>query len=38
MPITEEQPLVVRSRVTPWGFLVALPLAVAFSLVGAIAR
>lgn len=37
MPIAEEQPLVVRSRVTPWGFLVALPLAVAFSLVGAIA-
>lgn len=37
MPIVDEPPLVVRSRVTPWGFLVALPLALAFTLVGAVA-
>jgi hypothetical protein len=30
-------PLVVRSRVTPWGFLLALPLALAFAVVGVIA-
>jgi hypothetical protein len=32
----EDVPLVVRSRVTPWGFLVALPLAAAFVLTGAV--
>lgn len=35
MPTIDDPPLVVRSRVTPWGFLVALLLAVAFTLVGA---
>ena len=30
------KPLVVRSHVTPWGFLVALPLALAFAYVGAL--
>ncbi|MFV0299118.1 MAG: hypothetical protein ACK5JT_23700 [Hyphomicrobiaceae bacterium] len=30
-----EKPLIVKSHVTPWGFLVALPLAVAFAWVGA---
>jgi hypothetical protein len=34
MYVPDGSPLVVRSRVTPWGFLVALPLAVAFVLTG----
>lgn len=37
MPSVDDPPLVVRSRVTPWGFLVALPLALAFTIVGALA-
>lgn len=32
--MTMEEPLIVRSRVTPWGFLVALSLAVAFFVAG----
>jgi hypothetical protein len=35
-PDTRIDPLVVRSHVTPWGFLVALPLALAFAYVGAL--
>ena len=34
-PAISKQPLVVQTRVTPWGFLVALPLAAAFAYVGA---
>jgi hypothetical protein len=34
-PRTPSAPLVVQTRVTPWGFLVALPMAVAFAYVGA---
>lgn len=37
MPSVDDPPLVVRSRVTPWGFLVALPLALAFAIAGALA-
>ena len=37
MPIADDPPLVVRSRVTPWGFAVALPLALAFTIIGALA-
>ncbi len=33
---TDRKALVVRSHVTPWGFLVALPLALAFAYVGAL--
>ncbi|HEX4891796.1 MAG TPA: hypothetical protein VFV47_00805 [Hyphomicrobiaceae bacterium] len=34
MYVQNGSPLIVRSRVTPWGFLVALPLAAAFVLTG----
>lgn len=33
--MTMEEPLIVHSRVTPWGFLVSLALAVAFFFTGA---